>query len=247
MTPNILLIEPDAPLAAALVSDLEASRYQVIHVAQGQAGLHLARHLRPHVVLVASQLPDLTGRQVCQQLQALDSRLPIILLNEVTGICDRVKGFDAGAHDVLVKPFATAELLARVRSRLRRSRWERPDPVLSLADLTLNLDTREVYRCQRLIELTAKEFDLLAFFMAHPHQVLSRRQILDQVWADTVNVTTNVVEVYIRYLRLKLEWPGQPPLIQTIRGVGYALRSPQPSHPVISGQHWSDRPAIQPA
>ncbi|WP_148096694.1 response regulator transcription factor, partial [Aphanothece sacrum] len=146
------------------------------------------------------------------------------LLTAKDDISDRVAGLDAGADDYIVKPFSLEELLARVRAHLRRNQDENPN-LLEFEDLSLNRSTREVYRGNRLIELTAKEFDLLEYLITHPRQVLTRDQILERVWGYDFMGDSNIIEVYIRYLRLKLEVNGEKRLIQTIRGVGYVLRS----------------------
>lgn len=147
----------------------------------------------------------------------------IILLTAKDDIGDRVAGLDAGADDYIVKPFNLEELLARVRANLRRNQQDDPD-LLEFLDLTLNSNTRQVFRGDRLIELTAKEFDLLEYLMSHPKQVLTRDQILERVWGYDFMVDSNIIEVYVRYLRLKLEAEKEKRIIQTVRGVGYVLR-----------------------
>jgi DNA-binding response OmpR family regulator len=149
--------------------------------------------------------------------------VPVILLTAKDEIGDRVAGLDAGADDYVVKPFSVEELLARVRAHLRRTQEEDPD-LLSFADLSLNRRTREVIRGDRTIELTAKEYDLLDYLLAHPRQVLTRDRILEQVWGYDFMGDSNIIEVYVRYLRLKLEAEGEKRLIQTVRSVGYVLR-----------------------
>ena len=147
----------------------------------------------------------------------------IILLTAKDDIGDRVAGLDAGADDYIVKPFNLEEILARVRANLRRNQQDDPD-LLEFLDLTLNSNTRQVFRGDRLIELTAKEFDLLEYLMSHPKQVLTRDQILERVWGYDFMVDSNIIEVYVRYLRLKLEAEKEKRIIQTVRGVGYVLR-----------------------
>jgi DNA-binding response OmpR family regulator len=149
--------------------------------------------------------------------------VPVILLTAKDEVSDRVAGLDAGADDYVVKPFSIEELLARVRAHLRRTYEDNPD-LLQFSDLALNRRTREVFRNGRSIELTAKEFDLLDYLLAHPRQVITRDQILEKVWGYDFMGDSNIIEVYVRYLRLKLEEKGEKRLIQTVRGVGYVLR-----------------------
>jgi DNA-binding response OmpR family regulator len=151
------------------------------------------------------------------------SKIPIIILTAKDETSDRVEGLDAGADDYVVKPFSVEELLARIRVHLRRTQNEETD-LLQFNDLKLNTGTREVYRGDRAIELTAKEFELLHYLLSHARQVLTRDQILEQVWGYDFIGDSNIIEVYIRYLRLKLEAEGESRLIQTMRGVGYVLR-----------------------
>jgi len=165
-------------------------------------------------------MPGIDGLEVCRQLRASGS-LPILMLTARSGTADRVRGLDTGADDYLVKPFAYAELLARVRALLRRA--PPPATVLQFADLRVEIETREVRRGQRLIPLTAREFALLAHFLRHPRQVLTRDQLLGAVWAGE-ETDDNVVAVYVGYLRTKLGAEGEPRLIQTVRGFGYSLR-----------------------
>ncbi len=156
-------------------------------------------------------------------MRATGDKVPIILLTAKDEISDRVVGLDAGADDYVVKPFSIEELLARVRAHLRRTHEENPD-VLQFEDLSLNRRTHEVHRANRLIELTAKEFDLLDYLLLHPRQVVTRDRILEKVWGYDFMGDSNIIEVYIRYLRLKLETNNEKRLIQTVRGVGYVLR-----------------------
>ncbi|HBE34311.1 MAG TPA: DNA-binding response regulator, partial [Cyanobacteria bacterium UBA11368] len=186
-------------------------------------GLTAARELHPDIILLDWGLPGITGVEICRRLRSTGDKVPIILLTAKEEISDRVAGLDAGADDYVVKPFSIEELLARVRAHLRRTQEPNPD-VLKFADLSLNRSTREVWRGDRSIELTAKEFDLLEYLLAHPRQVLTREQILEKVWGYDFMGDSNIIEVYIRYLRLKLETETAPRLIHTVRGVGYSLR-----------------------
>jgi DNA-binding response OmpR family regulator len=189
----------------------------------GLTGLTTAREVNPDLVILDWMMPGFTGLEVCRRLRATGSQVPVILLTAKDEVGDRVAGLDAGADDYVVKPFSIEELLARVRAHLRRTQEADPD-TLEFADLCLNRRSREVHRAGRLIDLTAKEFDLLDYLMAHPRQVITRDRILEQVWGYDFMGDSNIIEVYIRYLRLKLEANQEKRLIQTVRGVGYVLR-----------------------
>jgi two-component system response regulator MprA len=188
----------------------------------GEAGLKAARDNPPDLVILDVMLPGLDGWEVCRRLRA-GGAVSILMLTAKDSVADRVKGLDSGADDYLIKPFAFEELLARVRALLRRSR-PTEETIFRFADVTLNVSTREVTRGNRKIDLTTKEFDLLHFFMRHPRQVLTREMIYDRIWGYDFGGESNILEVYIRYLRTKLEAENEPRLIQTVRGVGYALR-----------------------
>jgi DNA-binding response OmpR family regulator len=168
-------------------------------------------------------LPGLSGLEICRRLRSTGNKVPVILLTARDEVSDRVAGLDAGADDYVVKPFSIEELLARIRAHLRRTQ-ETEDDILQFEDLSLNHLTHEVYRDKRAIELTAKEFDLLEYLLSNPRQVFTKDQILENVWGYDFMGDSNIIEVYIRYLRLKLEEKGEKRLIQTVRGVGYALR-----------------------
>jgi DNA-binding response OmpR family regulator len=223
MTSHILLVEDEIKLARFVELELSYEGYQVSVAHDGCAGLTAARELHPDLVVVDWMLPGLSGVEICRRLRSTGDQVPIILLTAKDEVSDRVAGLDAGADDYVVKPFSVEELLARVRAHLRRT--QEPDAdVLQFADLSLNRRTREVFRDRRSIELTAKEFDLLEYLLAHPRQVLTRDQILEKVWGYDFMGDSNIIEVYIRYLRLKLETDTAPRLIHTVRGVGYSLR-----------------------
>jgi DNA-binding response OmpR family regulator len=186
-------------------------------------GLAMARESPPDLAILDWMLPGLSGLEICRRLRATGNLIPVIFITAKDEISDRVTGLDAGADDYLVKPFSIEELLARIRAHLRRTKTSEQD-LLQFANLSLNRLTHEVYRNQQLIELTAKEFELLEYFLGHPRQVLTKIQILDKVWGYDFMGDSNIIEVYIRYLRLKLEQNNQKRLIHTIRGVGYVLR-----------------------
>ncbi|WP_068512489.1 response regulator transcription factor [Leptolyngbya sp. O-77] len=223
MMSTILLVEDEEKLARFIQLELGCEGYQVNVAHDGLSGLTLARETPPDLAILDWMLPGMTGVELCRRLRSTGSKIPVILLTAKDEIGDRVTGLDAGADDYVVKPFSIEELLARVRAHLRRT--QEPDPdALEFADLTLNRRTREVFRNGRLIELTAKEFDLLEHLMRRPKQVITRDRILEEVWGYDFMGDSNIIEVYIRYLRLKLEDQGDKRLIQTVRGVGYVLR-----------------------
>jgi len=223
MTAHILLIEDEAKLARMIELELSYEAYRVSVEHDGLAGLTAARALQPDLIILDWLLPGLSGLEVCRRLRSTGDTVPIILLTAKDEISDRVAGLDAGADDYVVKPFSIEELLARVRAHLRRT-LETDLDILQFEELSLNRRTREVHRGERRIELTAKEFDLLEYLLVHPRQVITRDQILQQVWGYDFMGDSNIIEVYIRYLRLKLEANQEKRLIQTVRGVGYVLR-----------------------
>ena len=217
---HVLVVDDDEPIAAALRRALEYEGLRVSVARDGYAALDQARRDPPDLVVLDLMLPGLDGIAVCGQLRAERTDALVLMLTARDGTADRVKGLDAGADDYLVKPFAYEELLARVRALLRRRLS--PDSRLSFEDLVLDPLSREVRRGMAAIDLTALEFDLLRYFLNHPRQVLSRAQLLDAVWGLPVATASNVVDVYVGYLRTKL---GEPRLIHTVRGVGYVLRA----------------------
>lgn len=223
MKSHILVVEDEAKLAQFIKMELEFEQYQVTHAADGFSGLSAAREIKPDLILLDWMLPGISGPEICRRLRQTGDQVPIILLTAKDEVSDRVTGLDAGADDYVIKPFSIEELLARVRANLRRDTEEEID-LLEFGDLTLNRSTREIFRGDRLIELTAKEFDLLEYLLSHPRQVLTRDQILERVWGYDFMGDSNIIEVYVRYLRLKLEQDQEPRIIQTVRGVGYVLR-----------------------
>ena len=220
---RILVIEDDEKIADFLRRGLIYDGFQVEVAPDGEMGLIAARDRPPDVVILDWMLPGLDGLEVLRRLRAAGD-LPILMLTAKDSVSDRVTGLSEGADDYLVKPFYFEELLARIRVLLRR-RSSCPDPeILRFKDLTLNTITRQIKRGSRLIDLTAKEYDLFEYFMRHPDQVLTRAQIYDRVWGYDFGGESNILEVYVRYLRGKLEANNEARLIQTIRGVGYVLR-----------------------
>jgi two-component system response regulator MprA len=222
MAARILVIEDEERIAQMIQRGLAFEGYRVDVALDGEAGLQRAREAVPDLVVLDLMLPGVDGIELCRRLRAA-SNLPILMVTAKDSIADRVTGLDAGADDYLSKPFDLDELLARVRALLRRAAPAAPE-VLRFADLTLDTGTRQARRGERAIELTAKEYELLELFMRHPRQVLTRDQIFDRVWGYDFGGESNIIEVYIRYLRQKLEAGGEPRVLFTVRGVGYVLR-----------------------
>ncbi len=224
MTGQILIIEDDERILQFLRRGLVYEGYRVMTAEDGLQGLSLARDNPPDLVILDWMIPGLDGLEVCKRLRAADD-VPILMLTARDGVSDRVVGLDAGADDYLVKPFEFEELMARIRALLRRSKSASPK-VLQFEDLKLDTGTRQASRGDRLIELTAKEYVLLELLMQHPRQVLTRELIFDRVWEYDFGGESNIIEVYIRYLRQKTEAAGETRLIHTVRSVGYVLREP---------------------
>src|SRR5229473_5486755 len=215
----ILVVEDDARLAATLERVLVAEGHEVARAGDGMQALRRAKERPPDLVILDVLLPGLDGIGVCRRLRST-GQFPILMLTALDGTEDRVRGLDAGADDYLVKPFAYQELLARVRALLRRTG---PVDHLRFADLVLEPASRGAWRGTRSLSLTQTEFTLLEHFLRHPRQVLTREQLLEAVWAGEPE-SDNVVAVYIGYVRQKLEGGGEPRLLHTVRGSGYALR-----------------------
>jgi DNA-binding response OmpR family regulator len=224
MNAHILLVEDEVKLARFVELELSCEGYRISVAHDGLTGLMMARESSPDLLVLDWMLPGLTGLEVCRRLRATGIDVPVILLTAKDEISDRVAGLDAGADDYVVKPFSIEELLARIRAHLRRTQESDRD-ILEFEDLTLNRRTRMVHRGEREIELTAKEFDLLEYLMTNPRQVLTRDQILEKVWGYDFMGDSNIIEVYIRYLRLKLEAEQEKRLLHTVRSVGYVLRN----------------------
>jgi two-component system response regulator MprA len=220
--PHVLVVDDDAKIAAALRRALIYEGYQVEVAPDGVIALARARERMPDLAILDVMMPGIDGLEVTRRLRA-EGDLPILMLTAKDGTADRVRGLDSGADDYLVKPFAYEELLARVRALLRR-RAPRTRRTLRYADVLMDVGTREVRRADQLITTTAKEFDLLQHFLRNPGQVLRREQLLDAVWGFDFGASSNVVDVYVGYLRQKLEQGGRPRLLQTVRGVGYILK-----------------------
>ncbi len=223
MTAHILVVEDDPKLAHFIESDLTLDGYCVTVVDNGLDGLSAARSAQPDLLILDWMLPGMSGVDLCRRLRATGMLSPIIMLTAKDEVSDRVVGLDAGADDYLTKPFSMEELLARVRAHLRRVNPEEPN-ILEFDALTLNRLTREVYLADRRVSLTVKEFDLIELLLSHPKQVFTRDQILEKVWGYDFMGESNIIEVYVRALRIKLEAHYPLRLIHTIRGVGYVLR-----------------------
>jgi len=226
-TMKILLVEDEARLATAVRRVLDDEGYATDWAADGADGLTRAETSEYDVILLDVMLPSYDGYEIARRLRADGSTVPILMLTARDGIQDRVRGLDAGADDYLVKPFALAELLARVRALSRRARMAEvaESPRLSVADLELDMRSHDARRGQRRIELTAREFALLETLMRHPGQVMTRAQLLDTVWSYDSIVESNVVDIYIHYLRNKIDKGFDHKLIRTVRGTGYSIRS----------------------
>lgn len=222
MAPRILVIEDEERIRQFLKRGLTYENYIVDAAADGKDGLEQARDNPPDLVLLDLMLPGIDGLEVCRRLRAA-SDVPILMLTAKESIEDRVAGLDAGADDYLVKPFSFDELLARVRALLRRAQPAQPQ-VYRFADLELDTGTRQGRRGGVTFDLTAKEYELLELFMRNPRQVLTRDIIFDRVWGYDFGGGSNIIEVYVRYLRQKTEFDDLPRLIHTVRGVGYVLR-----------------------
>jgi two-component system response regulator MprA len=220
----VLIVDDDQRLLRMLRRTLTYEGLDVVTAVNGQEGLDQVHAHRPDVIVLDWLMPEMDGIEMVKVLREEDNRTMVLMLTARDAIENRVEGLESGADDYLVKPFAPEELVARVRALLRRSEAAREKEALSYADLTLDPLTREVRRGDEAFELTPTEFDLLHFLMRHPHQVLHREQILSNVWGYDFYGDDNVIEVYIGYLRRKIEAGGKPRLIHTVRGVGYVLR-----------------------
>lgn len=220
--PRVLVVDDDRKITGALRRGLTYEGYSVDVAHSGAEALAMLQDTRPQLVILDVMMPGIDGMDVCRLIRRTDN-VPILMLTARDEVADRVAGLDAGADDYLVKPFAFEELLARLRALLRR---REPDPQTELrhADLILDTRTRVARRGDRKIDLTTTEYNLLALFLSRPDEVLSKETILEKVWGYDFEGESNVLEVYVRYLRMKLEAGGEPRLIHTVRGAGYVLR-----------------------
>lgn len=229
---TILIVEDNMQIMQFVKRGLEAECYLTETVNTGRLALQSAGQGEYELVLLDLMLPDLNGQEVCLQLRQLGVNTPILMLTAMDSLEDKVTGLRMGADDYLTKPFAFDELIARIQALLRRNQkqsYKEQVIELTVDGLTLNRETREVYRDGQRIELTPKEFTLLEYFMSSPGRVLSRSKILDQVWGYNADPLTNVVEVFIRNLRRKVDDNFPTPLIKTVRGFGYKLEDSKAS------------------
>lgn len=231
--PSILIIEDDRKIARVIQLELQHEGYQVELAHTGTEGLQKVNHSSWSLVLLDVMLPEWSGLEVLRRMRASDPHTPVILLTARDSVHDKVSGLDLGANDYITKPFQFEELLARIRACLRTAAAVHAITTASspidehrtvLGDLIVQEKSREVTRGGQAIDLTPREYDLLLFLMKHPHQVMEREQILTRVWGYDYYGDTNVVDVYIRYLRNKVDRPFQTPYIHTIRGVGYMMK-----------------------
>jgi DNA-binding response OmpR family regulator len=223
---RILVVDDEQEIASALAAELDHCGFTARVEHDGLAALAAAREWRPDLVLLDLRLPTIDGLEVCRRLRA-SSSVPILILTARDSVAELVAGLDAGADDYLTKPFSLDELLARVRAGLRRGRLREAGDRLELVGLVLDARTRQVTRAGQPIELTPREFDLLEFLLRSQGQALSRQQIFSEVWGYDYLGESNVIDVYIRGLRRKMDEGFEPRLIQTVRGVGYSLREPR--------------------
>lgn len=231
---TVLVIDDEENIIEFIKLGLKYEGFAVASAVDGLQGLDTAQRLNPDLIILDLMLPGIDGLEVCRRLRANPTTqdIPILMLTAKDDVRDRITGLNTGADDYLTKPFSFEELVARMRAILRRQERGRSDEseasheqVLRFSDLQLNTSTREVVRGTRTIELTATEYNLLHLFMSHPRQVLDRQTILNRVWGYDFLGETNIIEVYVRYLREKIEdSPSTPRLIQTVRGVGYVLK-----------------------
>jgi two-component system OmpR family response regulator len=218
----LLVVEDDRKLARALERGLEREGYDVDVAYTGEDALSQAGDHDYDAVVLDVMLPGVDGFSVCEELRRRPGWLPVLMLTARADVADRIRGLDAGADDYLVKPFDFGELLARLRALVRRSPTERP-AALEVGDLRLDSATRTVTRAAREVELTAREYEVLELLVRHAGRVVSRPRLLEEIWADDYDGSANIVDVYVGYLRKKLEDPSGPRLIRTVRGVGFVL------------------------
>lgn len=221
---QLLLVEDDAQVAAVVERGLKEAGHWVEVVHDGLEGLARAETGRHDLIILDVLLPGLDGLEMCRGLRTQGLRTPILVLTARDAVSDRVRGLDAGADDYMAKPFAMEELLARVRALSRRAGDGMEEEALKVGNLTLDLTSHEVKRGDSAIELTAKEFALLAYLMRHAGRVLTKEQITDHVWGYDSEVVSNVVEIYIHYVRDKVDRGFSRPLLRTVRGVGYMIK-----------------------
>jgi two-component system copper resistance phosphate regulon response regulator CusR len=219
---RILLVEDEEKVSRFIVRGLVAESFAVDAAADGQSGLELATTYNYDLIVLDLMLPGLSGTEVLRKIRSRDHRVPILMLTAKDAVADKVEHLEAGADDYLTKPFAFAEFMARVKALLRRGSVERPS-VLRVADLEVDRLSQQARRAGRRIELTAKEYSLLEYLTANTGRVLSRTMIIDHVWDQSFDGATNIVDVYVRHLRNKVDDEHEQKLIRTVRGVGYMI------------------------
>jgi DNA-binding response OmpR family regulator len=219
----VLLVDDDRGILRAVGAGLELEGFTVVPASGGRAALEAAQRMRPDVVLLDLGMPDLDGLEVLRRLREAGDQVPVCILSARDEVEDRVRGLQAGADDYVVKPFALDEVVARLHALLRR-RPDTEDDAIEVGDLRLDPRTRLAGRGDRALELTRREFELLALFLRHPGEVLDRARLHEEVWGYTFDPGTNVADVFVSYLRRKLEADGEPRVLHTVRGVGFVLR-----------------------
>jgi two-component system OmpR family response regulator len=221
--PRILLVEDDARIVGFIKRGLEAEGYVVDLAESGEDAVAMVREAPYSLIILDRMLPGIDGLEVCRMLRREQHKYLVLMLTARDSLQDKVEGLRGGADDYLTKPFAFDELIARMEALLRRGASTTADPVLKVGDLSLDPTSKKVWRGKREIGLTAKEFKLLAYLMSHPGAVISRTRLLNNVWDLSFDPETKVVDVYIRYLRRKIDGDGEAPLIKTVRGFGYVI------------------------
>ncbi|WP_144462228.1 response regulator transcription factor [Bacillus pumilus] len=223
---KILVVEDEKKIARVLSLELEYEGYEVTVKETGMDGLQALEEESFDLVLLDVMLPELSGLEVLRRVRKTNTATPIMLITARDSVPDKVSGLDLGANDYITKPFDIEELLARIRAQLRLNinEQEEKETELSIADLTVNEKTRDIQRAGQMLELTPREYDLLVHLLKHQQQVLTRDQLLTAVWGFDYFGDTNVVDVYIRYIRKKVDYPFEKQLIHTVRGVGYVMK-----------------------
>jgi DNA-binding response OmpR family regulator len=221
--PVVLLVDDDPAIRRAVAAGLELEGFSVVAASGGRAALEVAARVHPAVILLDLNMPDLDGLEVLKRLRDGGDQVPVCILSARDEIDDRVRGLQAGADDYVVKPFALEEVVARLHALLRR-RTAGEDEALAAGDLRLDPRTRSARRGARDLDLTRREFELLQLFLRHPGEVLDRRRLHEEVWGYSFDPGTNVADVFVGYVRRKLETGGEPRVLHTVRGVGFVLR-----------------------
>lgn len=221
--PVVLLVDDDPAIRRAVAAGLELEGFSVVPASGGRAALEAATRVNPAVILLDLNMPDLDGLEVLRRLRSAGDQVPVCVLSARDEVDDRVAGLQAGADDYVVKPFALEEVVARLHALLRR-RPAGADEALVVGDIRLDPRARVVRRGERELELTRREFDLLALFLRHPGDILDRKRLHEEVWGYTFDPGTNVADVFVGYVRRKLEQDGEPRVLHTVRGVGFVLR-----------------------